>query len=58
MLELLGATCLVIAAATLHPSLAWLVAGVSLIAKAFELETRGAPPSDRPPKPPRTPKQH
>ncbi|HEV2069474.1 MAG TPA: hypothetical protein VGR26_06750 [Acidimicrobiales bacterium] len=40
LLEGLGALCLVIAAAHVATALAWLVIGVALVAKAYELEMR------------------
>lgn len=41
VLEVLGLVCLVAAAALLHPALALAAAGVALIGKAYELESRG-----------------
>lgn len=38
LLEVAAAVCLVIAASTVGPGLAWLVAGVCLLAKALEAD--------------------
>jgi uncharacterized membrane protein len=48
LLEFAGAVCLIVAAAFVATALAWTVAGVALIAKAAEIETRSRPrPTER-----------
>lgn len=57
LLEAAGAVCVgVFLACWWAPMAAWLVAGVALILKAFELDTRGAPPRDSPALPERASK--
>lgn len=48
VLEVIGAACLVVAASLVAAALAWLVAGVAITAKAWELEVRS---HDRPRRP-------
>lgn len=40
LMEVAGIVCLSIAGAMVHPALAWLVAGLGLVGKAFEIERR------------------
>lgn len=50
LLEVAGIVCLSVAGALIDPALAWLVAGLGLIGKGFEVEERGraAIEADRP----------
>ena len=43
LLELAGFIALVVAGALVDPAFAWAIAGVGLVGKAFELESRKRP---------------